>query len=131
MIYLLISLRLALPGSTTDPRKERGRALSPGAHHPPYYDNPFFSLTHLFVALDEPGPQGPQPVCSLFGRLEIWVTLTLDLFMGGYCCLGHTGGFSGGYWGTDAEHLNPTTHVMETLMSAALRPPLRYLSHLA
>ena len=38
--YFLISLRLALPGSTTDPREERGRAHSPEAHHPPYYANP-------------------------------------------------------------------------------------------
>ena len=37
-------MRLALPGSTTDPRQKRGRALSPEAHHPPIF---FFSLSFL------------------------------------------------------------------------------------
>ena len=47
MIYLLISLRLALPGPTTGPRQKRGRALSPEAHHPPIFI--FLSLfSHTF-----------------------------------------------------------------------------------
>ena len=50
MIYFLISLRLALPGSTTDPREERGRAQSPEAHqpHPPFFLFLFLSHTLLF-----------------------------------------------------------------------------------
>ena len=53
MIYLLISLRLALPGSTTDPRQKRGRALSPEAHHrrPFFFFFSLFSHTFLFLFL--------------------------------------------------------------------------------
>ena len=50
MIYLLISLRLALPGSTTEPRQKRGRALSSEAHHRPLFFF-FFSLFSLTLLL--------------------------------------------------------------------------------
>ena len=43
--------------------------------------------------------------------------------MGSSCCLGHVGGFSVRSWGADAEHLNPTTHVVEA--EAAIKSPLQ------